>query len=166
MDRLAAATNPAGTDSGKGKGKGRAAIARQEDDTSPDRVHRLHLTLISTLSALPLRLLGKALEEAYKAIVAVEPTTASRSIESTPTLPLSATTTTRKRELVEALFREILEGVGDREKEFAMSWWYEHRHALLAVAGGIEGSHYDGEVEEAKAVTEDEVASSSNRARL
>ncbi|KAJ2926403.1 hypothetical protein H1R20_g10695, partial [Candolleomyces eurysporus] len=166
-------------DPGKGKGKGRAAT--RDEDTSPNRVHRLHLTLISTLSALPLKLLGKALEEVYKIIITVKPTTASTYIESTPTLPsamtTTGTTTKRKRELVEALFGEILEGMGDREKGYAMAWWYEHRAALLAVVGDTEGGHHgvegaaakgsaeDGEPEKAKTDMVEKVGSSS-RARL
>jgi hypothetical protein len=115
-------------------------------------VHRLHLTLISTLSALPLSLVSKASEEVYRIITTIKRTTTSASVVPTPT-PLSAiTTTTRKRELTETLFREIL-GVGDRETRYAMSWWYKYRILLLVVAGDVPRSHHDGhDVGETKAV--------------
>ncbi|THH05099.1 hypothetical protein EW146_g9993, partial [Bondarzewia mesenterica] len=43
-----------------------------------------------------------------------------------------------RQELVDALFKEILERVGDREKEFAMRWWEENR-AILELRPGVNG---------------------------
>ena len=40
------------------------------------------------------------------------------------------------KELVEELFREILENVGDREKEVIMRWWYEVREELVGRGDG------------------------------
>lgn len=37
----------------------------------------------------------------------------------------------RRKELAAALFSEILERVGDREKDAAMRWWYTHRTSFL-----------------------------------
>lgn len=37
----------------------------------------------------------------------------------------------QRAELVEALFSEIMGQVGDREKEAAMRWWYDHREKLM-----------------------------------
>ena len=33
---------------------------------------------------------------------------------------------------MEALFSEILEKIGDREKEAAMKWWYTYRPILIS----------------------------------
>lgn len=174
IGRLSLSSSPE-HQTGKGKGQQSTKIDKEEERSS-ERVHRLHLTLISTLSALPLKLLGKALDEVYKIIIPTTPTT------TMPTTPISGTVPTAagkgNRELVEALFREILEGVGDREKGYAMSWWYEHRKALLDAAGALDleeaakssaAAAEDGdEVKEAKAAaagSEEKVANSS-RARL
>ena len=35
-----------------------------------------------------------------------------------------------RKELIDALFAEILENVGDREKEVSMRWWYTNRLIL------------------------------------
>ncbi|KAH7910858.1 hypothetical protein BJ138DRAFT_1172912 [Hygrophoropsis aurantiaca] len=99
----------------------RAAAASAPPDD--DRLRRLHLTLISSVSALPLSLLPHALD-------AVEAVLQS---ESDPG---------RRRELVEALFGEIMERVGDREKAYALRWWSEHRAGWLPSedrGGGREG---------------------------
>lgn len=79
-----------------------------------DQAHRLNLTLISTLPSLPLPVLTRTLGLIRDIL-----------------LSLPAGSDARK-ELVEDLFAEILERVGDREKEFAMKWWYEHREELVA----------------------------------
>ena len=43
---------------------------------------------------------------------------------------------------MEALFAEFLEGVGDREKEAAIRWWYQHRPMLIS--GGAEKGEEEG----------------------
>jgi len=91
------------------KHKGKAPESATADFTR-ERIHRLELTLISTLSSLPLSLLAKALEEVGEILKRQEE--AERE---------------RKEELGKAVFGEILEGVGDREKEYAMRWWYARR---------------------------------------
>ena len=48
----------------------------------------------------------------------------------------SSTALGRKTELVNALFREILEHVGDKEKEAAMGWWYANLAVLKSAVGG------------------------------
>ncbi|KAG9315619.1 hypothetical protein JVU11DRAFT_3261 [Chiua virens] len=73
-----------------------------------DRRHRLHLALISSLPSLPLVLLPQALS-AVKDIVNGAPSDANRE------------------ELVEALFREIMDNIGDKEKEYAVCWWNDRR---------------------------------------
>ena len=39
-----------------------------------------------------------------------------------------------QRELAREVFREIMENVGDREKEYCLRWWEEQRDALK---GGV-----------------------------
>lgn len=36
-----------------------------------------------------------------------------------------------RKELIEELFKELLERVGDREKEIVMRWWYDEREGLI-----------------------------------
>jgi hypothetical protein len=82
--------------------------SRQEQDPpTKARLHRLHLMLISAISSLPLVLLPSVLDEIREVITKHE----GESPE--------------KREMVDALFREIMEKVGDREKEFVIRWWGE-----------------------------------------
>jgi hypothetical protein len=78
-------------------------------DTSSDagQKHRLDLALISSVSSLPLALLPGALDKIQHVI-----------------------TNTRgdgaRREMVDALFREMMERVGDKEKSFVVQWWGEN----------------------------------------
>lgn len=73
-----------------------------------DRRHRLHLALISTLPSLPLALLPQALSAVKDAID-------------------STRDNAGRKELVEVLFQEIMENVGDAEKEYVVHWWRERR---------------------------------------
>ena len=41
----------------------------------------------------------------------------------------------RRKELLEALFSELLEKTGDREKEAAVRWWYQNRDLLVRGLG-------------------------------
>ena len=86
-----------------------------------DHIHRLHLTLISTLPSLPLPLLPRTLDSIRSIVLS---------------LPLHTDGDERRKELVEELFKEILERVGDREKETVMRWWYGVRAELLEGEGG------------------------------
>ncbi|KIJ59494.1 hypothetical protein HYDPIDRAFT_118489 [Hydnomerulius pinastri MD-312] len=87
-----------------------------------ERKHRLHLALISSLSSLPLILLPRALE-------AVRDIIESASFSN----PESEA---KRGELVDALFGEIMERIGDAEKEYAVRWWNEQR-AGWAAAGRV-----------------------------
>ena len=71
-----------------------------------DRRHWLHLALISSLPSLLLALLPQALS-AVKDVIDGAPNDTSH------------------KELVEAFFREIMENIGDAEKEYAVHWWNE-----------------------------------------
>jgi hypothetical protein len=115
LDKLRDLTSPA--HDVKGKGKARDDV----EDRSVERVHRLHLVLISMVSSLPLSLMSRVLEE-IRTILSAQPDSDEVTEESAG----------RRRELVEALFSEFLEGVGDREKEAAIRWWYQHRPMLIS----------------------------------
>lgn len=86
-----------------------------------ERLHRLHLMLISAVSSLPLPLLMKVLGDIKVVILGLSPGSANEKEEKGAQ---------RREELVKALFMEILEKVGDREKEAAMRWWYANREEL------------------------------------
>lgn len=49
--------------------------------------------------------------------------------------------------MAEELFEEIVERIGDREKEFVMRWWLEEKEALLGIGsdGGAKGQK-EGEI--------------------
>lgn len=80
---------------------------------SSDYLHRLHLALIATLPSVSLVLLPRLLEAIHTQVLQ------NVSVE-------------RRSELVDAMFKEILENIGDQEKEYAMRWWYDHREAMGA----------------------------------
>jgi hypothetical protein len=75
------------------------------------QLHRLCLTLVSTVSFIPLPLLPSVLDEILNIIV--------DTVEG------------RRKELTELLFEEISERTGNAEKEFVLRWWYDNREKLL-----------------------------------
>lgn len=89
-----------------------------------DRRHRLHLALISSMPSLPLALLPRALS-AVKDVIDGALNDASH------------------KELVEALFEEIMENVGDAEKEYAVHWWNERR--IEWSVAGLDPAIHEGE---------------------
>ncbi len=101
----------------KGKGKAR-------DQQTVDRLHRLHLMLISTVSSLPLSLMLLALDNIRVLVTAYAPVD---SIADAPAGQMA----TPKAELLAALFSELVEKTGDREKEAAIQWWYKYRPTLV-----------------------------------
>lgn len=88
------------------------------------QLHRLHLTLISTVASLPLLLMIRALEEICSIITARNQSGGGVSGVD------DGEEAEKTKELIDALFTEIIEGVGDREKESAMRWWYANRQKL------------------------------------
>jgi hypothetical protein len=84
-----------------------------------NRRHRLHLSLISTVSSLPLALLPSALAEIRDVVKKHDGEGEDHR--------------RKKKELTDALFREILEKVGDREKEFVIRWWGEEAPTLQSL---------------------------------
>ncbi|KAI0304338.1 hypothetical protein B0F90DRAFT_1815685 [Multifurca ochricompacta] len=77
---------------------------------SAQQRHRLCIVLVSTLSALPLVILPHALTAVASAI---------RNSQGE-----------ERRELTGEVFKEIMENVGDREKEYCLRWWEEQSEAL------------------------------------
>lgn len=67
----------------------------------------------------------RALDEVRLLIMAY-PTTAGGGADAT-----EAGAKSRRTELLDALFSELLEKTGDREKEAAMRWWYKYRPTLM-----------------------------------
>ncbi|KAI6133421.1 hypothetical protein EDD16DRAFT_1881813 [Pisolithus croceorrhizus] len=94
-----------------------------------DRVHRLRLALVPSVSSLPLALLLRVLSVVNGIIEGI------------------TNDDIKCEELLEALFQEIINNVGDAEKEFAVRWWDERRvrwtRSRLAIAR--QGTERDGE---------------------
>ena len=118
--------------------------------TGDDRTHRLSLMLISTISSLPMTVMLRVLDEIYIIINAYSYSYSS-SLAPSPRDQKAALveikmkkvhsrtpSSERKRrrrkekELLEDLFSEILEKIGDRKKEAAMKWWYTYRPILIS----------------------------------
>ena len=77
-----------------------------------ERAHRLRLMLVSSVPAIPLRLLPRGLEEIKKCI-------AGEGDKG------------KREELVGDMLKEILERVGDREKVIVMKWWQDNRDSFF-----------------------------------
>ncbi|RDB15275.1 Peroxisomal biogenesis factor 8 [Hypsizygus marmoreus] len=107
-----------------------------------ERLHRLHLTLISTIPSLPLPLMIRALEEIRSFI-----TSHPGSDGGVWVVRDDVREEEKRKELVEALFAEILGQVGDREKEAAMRWWYANRANFVWGSGDGTIAPSDGVVD-------------------
>ncbi|KAI0631994.1 hypothetical protein C8Q77DRAFT_1210348 [Trametes polyzona] len=81
-----------------------------------EHLHRLHLALVACVPAVSLSLLPRLLDE-VKAII----TSLSADEQSVD----------MRDELVQALFKAILQDVGDAEKEYVVGWWLENRENLV-----------------------------------
>ncbi|TFY64171.1 hypothetical protein EVG20_g6041 [Dentipellis fragilis] len=86
--------------------------AVQTNSHATAHTHRLHLTLISSLPSLPLPLLPSALDAVADII---------------QQYPGDVEAKERQTELIHSVFKAILEQIGDREKEYAMRWWADHK---------------------------------------
>ncbi|KAF9561067.1 hypothetical protein CPC08DRAFT_635895 [Agrocybe pediades] len=123
--------SPAAPEPVNPKGKGKEI--QSMDNNNTDRIHRLHLMLISTVSSLPLPLMVRALDE-IRVFISAYPRNGSGDGKE-------QTEKTKKEELVHALFHELLEKTGDREKEAAIRWWYKYREVLVqGKEGRLSGS--------------------------
>ena len=142
------ADDPADSDTTKAG----AATAVTADDDDGDRIHRLSLMLISTISSLPVTIMLRALDEVYHIIISAY-SSPSPSQEggggggggvvvdngnNEEGSQQSERRKRRKKELLEALFSEILEKIGDCEKEAAMKWWYTYRPVLISESGHVD----------------------------
>ncbi|EIW59549.1 uncharacterized protein TRAVEDRAFT_147587 [Trametes versicolor FP-101664 SS1] len=83
--------------------------------THSEHLHRLHLTLIALVPSVSLALMPRLMRE-VKAIVLSSPAGDQAG--------------GKREELVQALFKAILQDVGDAEKEYAIGWWLENRESL------------------------------------
>ncbi|KAJ4481954.1 hypothetical protein J3R30DRAFT_3699258 [Lentinula aciculospora] len=94
------------------------------------QIHRLHLTLVSCVSALPLSLLSRLIEE-IEGILRVD-TDSKGNLNDTAGLEKQEQ---NRAELIQMLYRELSEVVGDREKEYLLRWYF-----TLAAGNSIEPS--------------------------
>lgn len=92
------------------------------------RLHRLHLMLISSVSSLPLQLMLKGLDEIRLLILAQPQQLGDGGVIADTS---GETQQGKREELLDALFTELLEKTGDREKEAGIQWWYKHRPTLV-----------------------------------
>ncbi len=105
-------------------------LTRLSEADDAQRRHRLRLVLVSTLSALPAAVLPDGLNAVSDAIQG------SKDEE--------------RWELVREVFKEIMENMGDREKEYCLRWWEEQRDGL---EGNIEMKNDKGKrIREASSV--------------
>jgi hypothetical protein len=132
------------------KGKGKEDDISSEAAVFKERLYRLYLTLISAVPSLPLVLMFRALDE-IKIIITSLPSSSSESISATPTASASASTRgtypvkmnlegSTRGELVKALYDEILNRIGYREKGAMMRWWYDNRADLQGAGIAIQTS--------------------------
>jgi hypothetical protein len=146
LDTIKELSSPQPQHSKRSKAKANARTeAEAEDDattTTTDRVHRLHLMLISTISSLPLPLMLRALEETKRVITAYptdDDADGMGAVDAEEEAGKGG-----KAELLEALFNELLEKNRDREKETAMRWWYKYRHELISEKASKKGEEEEG----------------------
>ncbi|KAJ4493219.1 hypothetical protein C8R41DRAFT_831305 [Lentinula lateritia] len=95
-----------------------SAIQNLGNDISDlEQKHRLHITLIACVSALPLSLLGRFFEE-IDGVLRVD-----RESKDSEDMAASTMQDQNRTELIQALYRELSQMVGDREKEYVLRWW-------------------------------------------
>lgn len=80
---------------------------RTQNNPGSDELERLHLTLISLTSNVSVTLLGRILDEVGGII----------EREKVPQ---------QKKILIDSLYEEVIERLGDMEKEAALKWWYKN----------------------------------------
>ncbi|KII86643.1 hypothetical protein PLICRDRAFT_55560 [Plicaturopsis crispa FD-325 SS-3] len=91
-------------------------------DAPPEQKHRLHLAAAACVSAVPLALLPRVLDEVRTAVK-------------------GEADVARRTELVRTLWGEVKDRVGDAEREYVVRWWYEWRGELMdgLDLGAVEG---------------------------
>jgi hypothetical protein len=116
----------------------KALKEEEEKHTGGEKLHRLRMALVSCVSAAPFVLLGEVLDEVQRTITEADTRPRPSEIKGkgkasateTAGIPKQALTLKRKQELIRALYREVIEEVGDREKEFVIQWWYANLELL------------------------------------
>ncbi|KAF8629292.1 hypothetical protein AX15_003525 [Amanita polypyramis BW_CC] len=111
-------------------------------------LHRLHLTLVATVPSLPPPLLLPVLDKIRDTILEGaypqhHPHPIARTDEAEDTRSSSGVAGEGKAELVNALFKEIFERVGDGEKETVMRWWYDNLGRLEVAVQGEQAESSD-----------------------
>jgi len=94
------------------------AIRTLSSSKNEEQLHRLHLALIASVPSVSLTVLPKLFDEI---LVIAEGSEGQM-----------------RAEVCQALFKEVSENMGDAEKEYAMTWWYEHRQRLAGYDGSAE----------------------------
>lgn len=92
---------------------------------STEQLHRLHLMMISAVSSLSVPLMLRCLDHIRDLINAYPTLMSDSGVDE-------MTSKTRKLELLEALFSELLEKADEGQKEPAMRWWYSNRPTLVS----------------------------------
>ena len=150
IDAIRELSNNTLADSGKTGNKGKDAHTMIPPATE-SHLHRLHLTLVATVPSLPLPLMLPVLDR-IRDIVLEKDLSSLPHVEHHVRSDIGASSKgrgnippERKAELVDALFREILERVGDMEKEAAMRWWYVNLEELRGAIQGGDGARYSAD---------------------
>jgi hypothetical protein len=102
-------------------------------DLEIERKHRIRLTLASCLSAVRINILERFLAVIEKDVLQLGHTTDLGGAGA-------GKDTERRRELVQAIWKEVVGGsVGDAERSVVVDWWERTRHLLppALVEGGI-----------------------------
>lgn len=113
---------------------------RQLPLSRKDRLHRLHLMLVSSLPFLPLEMLDRCLESVRGVLVGYS----REMIEEEEAGEGREKDNERKKELVEILFEMLLnERMGGEGKVVGLKWWYEN----LGLVSGVIGKERKGKVQ-------------------
>lgn len=90
-----------------------------------EQSHRLCLMMVSTVSSLSVPLMLRCLDHIRDLNNAYSTLLSNSGVDE-------ITSKTRKMELLEAFFSELLENTDERQKGPAMRWWYTNRPTLIS----------------------------------
>ncbi|THV03890.1 hypothetical protein K435DRAFT_835673 [Dendrothele bispora CBS 962.96] len=107
------------------------------DSDSREQLHRLRLSLVSCLSALPVHLLERALEECKRVLMLPHFGGSGGDADDEDREGDGE----RREALIQALYKEILEKVGDREKDVVVKWWYDILGDFAAATAAVGDDH-------------------------
>ena len=136
IDTIRDVSPPSQNPKGKDKAQEKLEVVVVAKKKADDRTHRLCLMLISTISSLPMTLMLRALDEVGIIIMTAYSRDDSGVDDGNKDEASQSERKGRRKELLEALFSEILEKMGDREKEGAIKWWYSCRPGLILESDG------------------------------